>query len=193
VRPGGPQWDLRRCPPYPADESGDLRDVEDVCKKIAQVREPTKEEGALDLGFTALVSFEPICRSRRECRDTIFELWFARRVQGSWRDGMVIEVGHGSVALWRQYSNTGRLKKNVLIIWFKCEDGWHYASVSFDEWDRNDLARLLDALRVAYRLLLSVGTISVEEADAIIDRWVEPIKELARYLVPRVKKELGLV
>ena len=27
---GGPQWDLRRCPPYPADGSGDLRDVEDV-------------------------------------------------------------------------------------------------------------------------------------------------------------------
>ena len=67
MRPGGPQWDLRRGPPYPADGSGDLRDVEDVSISFIS---PTGDLSTGDVGPTR----RPVASRSTPARRTVGRL-----------------------------------------------------------------------------------------------------------------------
>ncbi len=126
----------------------------------------TRADYALRLESGWLLEFR-ICSSRRECRDTVYEVWPKSCLLAHGRK-VLLRIRDACVDVYAQYSNRGRLKFSVLTLFFE-KDGLWEAKWRYDDYD--DISKIYYMAREAWSVINEY--VGVENAKEAVTLWVK--------------------
>lgn len=122
---------------------------------------------ALRLESGWLVEFR-ICSSRRECRDTVYEVWPKSCLLAHGRK-VLLRIRDSCVEVYAQYSNRGRLKWSVLRLFFEKEHDLWEAKWRYDDYD--DISKIYYMAREAWNVINEY--VGVENTRSAVMLWLK--------------------
>jgi len=152
-----------------------LREIENTIIPVGKYVRLLDESEVIYGKDKICVSIGAMCKSRRECRDTIWRTYNVTDVLGYEKRDIIICFKDYGILVRYAYSNSGRLKYSQIKLYYS-DDG----HVKVITWQYDGWSSAFEALQTAIDALMSLKKLGCKDAEDIVKTYVKPRSDVMR-------------